>query len=214
MRLGYAVCRAFCQATSIFMFRTRLFGMENVPKTGPVVLICNHQSFLDPVLVTHALPREGHYMARDSLFNGGPLGRLVRYLNAFPVRRGEADITSIKETLRRLKSGALVTVFPEGTRTLDGAIAPMRPGALLLAKKANAPIVPTLILGAFEAWPRHLKLPRPRPILVAYDPPLSPERLRATPDEETITFIRDRLETLRAQYSRHPMFTRPLNGLA
>ncbi|MCA9245307.1 MAG: 1-acyl-sn-glycerol-3-phosphate acyltransferase [Phycisphaerales bacterium] len=206
MRAGYAVCRALCQATTIFMFRTRLFGMENVPKTGPVLLVCNHQSYLDPVLVTHALPREGHYMARDTLFRGGPFDRLIRYLNAYPVRRGEADLTAMKETLRRLKNDALVTVFPEATRTLDGSIAPMRPGVVLLAKKAKAPIVPTLILGAFEAWPRQAKLPHPKPILIAYDPPILPEQMRETPDDETIATVRDRLEALRTRYVGHPMF--------
>jgi 1-acyl-sn-glycerol-3-phosphate acyltransferase len=172
MRLYYRFCRFWCQWLYILLIRGRVFGTHRVPKTGAVLLACNHQSFLDPVLATLALPRECDYMARDTLFANPFFRRLILSLNAFPIRRGEADVTAIKETLRRLKAGRLVTTFPEGTRTQDGRIGPMLAGIGSVAKKANVPIVPVLIEGAYEAWPRHQRLPGRCEITVVYGEPI------------------------------------------
>jgi 1-acyl-sn-glycerol-3-phosphate acyltransferase len=187
--------------------RGRVFGTRNVPLTGGVLLVCNHQSFLDPILATFALPRECHYMARDSLFRNPLFRRLIEGLNAFPIKRGTADMWAIKETLRRLKAGRLVTTFPEGTRTEDGSVGAMQPGVILLARKAGVPVVPAMILGAFEAWPRHSPLPRPHPIIVAYGEPLPPEMLKRLGDEECIRVVRDRIIALMERYRQHPLLT-------
>lgn len=183
-------------------FRYRAFGMRHVPRTGGVLLVSNHQSFLDPVLVGLPLPRECHYMARDTLFNNRWFGWLISYLNAFPVKRGTADTGAIKETIRRLRGGYAVLTFPEGTRTRDGRIGPMRAGVVLVARKTQVPIVPTLILGAYEAWPRTAKLPRPRRMLVAFGPPLYPHRHPEWSDDACVARVREALLTLQARYAR------------
>jgi 1-acyl-sn-glycerol-3-phosphate acyltransferase len=204
MRPWYRFSRFWCQAFFLTFCRGRVFGRQNVPLTGGVLLVCNHQSFLDPVLATLALARECDYMARDTLFRHRIFRRLIQSLNAFPIKRATADIGAIKETLRRLKAGHLITVFPEGTRTADGAIGPMQPGPILIARKAGVPIVPTLIQGAFEAWPRHARWPRPRPVSVAYGAPLWPAEMRARPDEECISLVRARIIALRAKHRQSP----------
>jgi 1-acyl-sn-glycerol-3-phosphate acyltransferase len=213
MRLYYRFCRLVTQVLFLFLFRGRVFGTHNVPRAGGVLLVCNHQSFLDPVLATLALPRECHYMARDTLFRNCWFRLLIESLNAFPVRRGTADVGSIKETLRRLKRGALVTVFPEGTRTPDGEVHPMEPGVVLLARKADVPLVPTLILGAFEAWPRQALLPRPAPIIVAYDQPLWPRQMEQRSGEDCINLVRERIRAMMKRYRRHPLLVRRLKPL-
>ena len=200
MRPWYRFCRVLCQLGFVLLFRGRVFGARYVPLRGPVVLACNHQSFLDPVLATVALPRECHFMARDTLFRSPFFRRLIESFNAFPVRRGSADLAAVKETLRRLRAGALVTAFPEATRTPDGSLQPMRGGVLLLARKAGAPLVPTLILGAFEAWPRGARLPRPAPILVAYGEPLWPDQLDGLSEEAAAALLRQRFEALWQRY--------------
>lgn len=200
MRLWYRFCRTWCQAAYLGFFRGRVFGTQNVPRTGGVLLVCNHQSFLDPVLATLALPRECHYMARDSLFHNPYFRRLIESLNAFPIKRGTADMRAIKETLRRLKNDQLVATFPEATRTHDGSIAAMQPGVILLARKARVPIVPTLIWGAFEAWPRHAKLPHSHPVLVAYDRPIWPEEMAGVSDEACVASVRNRILALCDRY--------------
>lgn len=205
MRPWYRFCRICCQALFTVFFRGRVFGVRNVPRRGGVLLVCNHQSFLDPVLVTLALPRECHYMARDTLFEHPFFKRLIESLNAFPIKRGTADLRAIKETLRRLKNEQLVVTFPEATRTPDGSIGPMQPGVVLLAKKTNVPIVPALILGAFEAWPRHARLPRPRPVLVAYGEPIRPDALAAVDDDACIEMVRQRVLALQQRFAGHGM---------
>lgn len=205
MRLWYRFCRLVCQAAFLLVFRGRVFGTRRVPRTGGVLLVCNHQSFLDPVLATLALPRECHYLARDSLFTHPLLRRLIRSLNAFPIRRGSADVGGVKEALRRLRRGALIATFPEGTRTFDGRIGPMQAGVVLLARRANVPIVPTLIVGAYEAWPRQRRLPRPRPVIVAYGEPLWPHQMRTLSDEACVALVRRRLLAMMTHYRQHAL---------
>lgn len=204
MRLWYRACRVLCCWVMLWVFRGRVFGAHRVPRQGGVLLVCNHQSFLDPVVATYALPRECHYMARDSLWSSRPLAWLMNSLNAFPIRRGSADLTAIKETLRRLKSGALVTAFPEGTRTPDGRVLPMEAGVVVLARRAGVPIVPTMIVGAFEAWPRQHRLPHPAPIVVYYGQPLTPQRLAAMDDEAGAELIRSRIVEMMERARRMP----------
>lgn len=208
MRLWYRFCRSMCHLLFLGFCRGRVFGAARVPLRGPVLLVCNHQSFLDPVLATLALRRECHYMARDTLFRGGLFQRLIASLNAFPIRRGSADVGAIKETLRRLRQGALITVFPEGTRTPDGRVRAMQPGVALLARRAGAPLVPTLILGAFECWPRQAKLPRPHPVIVAYGRPLVPAEMQGRTDEECIALVRARILEMKERFERHPLLKR------
>jgi len=205
MRIGYGISQRFCQLGFLSYFRGRVFGREHVPRRGPVVLVCNHQSFMDPVFATQALPRECHYMARDTLFKNAAFRRVIEYYNAFPVRRGTADIGAIKETLRRLKRGGLVTMFPEGTRTPDGRVGEMQSGVVLIARKARAPLVPTMILGAFEAWPRHRKTPRFAPVIVAYGQPVSACEVRALDAERCIEILRERIIALMQRYRSHSL---------
>lgn len=208
IRWGYGFCRRMAQILYVFLFRGRVFGTRHVPRQGGVLLVSNHQSFLDPILATLALPRECSYMARDTLFRRPAFGRLIRFLNAFPVKRGTADLGAIRETLRRLKRGELVLTFPEATRTPDGSIGPMRAGVILLARKTRVPVVPALILGAFESWPRTAKLPVPRPIRVVYGPPLYPHQHPEWNDEQCVERVRGQILALQKRLQAHPQFLR------
>jgi 1-acyl-sn-glycerol-3-phosphate acyltransferase len=213
MRLWYRFGRVICQTLYTFVCRGRVFACRNVPVTGGVLLVCNHQSFFDPVLATLALPRECHYMARHTLFRNAFFRRLIESLNAFPIKPGTADVGAVKETLRRLKRGALITAFPEGTRTPDGLVHAMQSGVVLIARKARVPIVPTLILGAFESWPRQARVPQPRPIIVAYGKPLEPEDIRRAGDDQCIRIVRGRIVGMMERYRRHPLLAGRLRPL-
>jgi 1-acyl-sn-glycerol-3-phosphate acyltransferase len=213
MRLWYRFGRVICQTLYTFVCRGRVFGCRNVPVTGGVLLVCNHQSFFDPVLATLALPRECHYMARHTLFRNAFFRRVIESLNAFPIRPGTADVGAIKETLRRLKRGALITAFPEGTRTPDGLVHAMQSGVVLIARKARVPIVPTLILGAFESWPRQARVPQPRPIIVAYGRPLWPAEMVGVDDEQCIGVVHERVVRMMERYRRHPLVAGRLRPL-
>ena len=143
----------FCKV----FFRCRFYGRENVPKTEAFLLICNHQSFIDPVLLAVAAKRHLHFLARDTLFKNKFFAWLISSVNAMPVRRGEADMGAMKMIISKLKEGKPVLLFPEGTRSLDGKISAFKPGFGLLCKRGKAGILPAVIDGAFEAWPKNKK---------------------------------------------------------
>jgi len=202
IRLGYRFCRFLCKGFCATYLKTRCCGIGNVPATGGVLLVSNHQSFVDPVLTTMALYREGNYMARDSLFSNPWFGRLIEYLNAFPVRRGTADLAAIKESMRRLRQGRVVLLFPEGTRTPDGRIQPLLPGMFAIAKKTGVPIVPVLVDGMFQAWPRHQLLPSPGNVVVEYGRPIWPGQFEELSPEQLMGLVRRRLIAMQHRWHR------------
>ncbi|MCK4660551.1 MAG: 1-acyl-sn-glycerol-3-phosphate acyltransferase [Phycisphaerae bacterium] len=161
-----------------------------------MLLASNHQSFLDPILLTNALPRECHYMARDTLFRNKHFARIIRMYNSFPIKRGKADLAGVKETLRRLKAGVLVLTFPEGTRSPDGRVFPFHPGVFAIARKARVPIVPAAIEGAHEAWPRGAKLPRPARVWVEYGQPIPVDVIRGTDARQATKDLTAQVRTL------------------
>lgn len=160
--------------TTLYL-RARVYGRRHVPSEGGVLLVSNHQCWIDPALVGMGLDRECHYMARDTLFVKPAFARLIRSMNAFPVQRNAADVGAIKEALRRLKQGHAVLVFPEGTRTPDGRVHEMLPGLVAIAKRAQVPIVPVLLDGLFQAWPKWCRLPRAGDMVMQYGKPIWPK---------------------------------------
>lgn len=175
------VCRVFCG----LFFKLRVYGIENIPEKGAFLLVSNHQSFLDPIFCGVRLKRHLYFLARDSLFTHWFFGRLFSSVNAIPVRRGQADLGAIKKIIGKLKDGKGVCLFPEATRTSDGKIAAFKPGFGLLCRRGEAAVVPTVIDGAFEAWPRHKKLFSPgHKIVICYGRCISAEVVKKMNDRE------------------------------
>ncbi len=188
--LWYRIMRRFFQVTMCAVWKVRVFQRRYEPATGGALYICNHQSFLDPMLMSFALRRPMNYMARESLFRPPIFRNIIRSLNAFPVRRGEADLSALKNAMRLLKGGEQVVVFPEGTRTCDGRIGEFLPGVAMLAQRAAEWTVPVLIEGAFEAWPRWQMLPRPGSVVVRYAPPIPADDARKKSAHEFVNDVR------------------------
>ena len=143
----------FAQELSFLYFkvfhRFELKGLENVPKNGPFILASNHQSFLDPPALGCRLPRDLHYFARNTLFVG-PLGFIIKNLNSIPVNRDHLDLKTLRLVLQVLSSGEPLLVFPEGTRTETGKLGLPQKGIGLLVSKANVPVLPAKIAGAYS----------------------------------------------------------------
>jgi 1-acyl-sn-glycerol-3-phosphate acyltransferase len=158
--------------------RCRICNVERVPATGPVLLACNHASFYDPPLVGSALPRDICYLARESLFKTSLGNWVLRKLNCIPVDREGGGAAGLKGVLDNLERGRAVILFPEGTRTRDGRLQPVRSGIGLAVIKADAPVVPVRVFGSYEAWGRHHKVPRPVQLVVKFGQPLRFESLR------------------------------------
>ena len=151
----YCFCRLATYLAYRLFFRFRRYGMENLPVSGPCILVSNHQSHLDPPAIGHCGRRRGiHFIARGSLFNNKGFAWLIRALNSIPIRRGEADLKAIKEALRRLDAGAAVVVFAEGTRSETGAMKVFERGTLLLLRKSRCPVVPVAVEGFYDIWPK------------------------------------------------------------
>lgn len=154
------------------MFSYKAYGVENVPPRGGVLLAANHQSYLDPVLVGVPMVRPVSYMANAYLFKNPLMAGLIRRLHAFPVQQGKGDRAAVNACIEKLKEGHVLCIFPEGHRSSDGELQPLQRGIALMARRAEVPVVPVAIDGAYDAWPRRSKFPRPRPIHLMYGKPI------------------------------------------
>jgi 1-acyl-sn-glycerol-3-phosphate acyltransferase len=150
----YEGMRLLARLVFPLLFRLRVNGVENVPKTGPVILVSNHLNWTDIPLVGYRVMRRTHFMAKVELFQKAPLKWLIIGLGAFPVRRGEADRQAIKQAEEVLKAGQVLVIFPEGTRSKSHAMKEGLPGAALIAVRSGAPVVPVAISGSerFKLW--------------------------------------------------------------
>ncbi|MDJ0775777.1 MAG: lysophospholipid acyltransferase family protein [Mastigocoleus sp. MO_167.B18] len=147
-------------------FQGRIYGVENVPKTGPLVVVSNHASNFDPPIVSNCVGRPVAYMAKEQLFKVPVLGQAIQLYGAYPVSRGTADRTAIRAALNCLGQGWAVGVFLQGTRTEDGLITDPKRGAALIAAKAKAPLLPVCLWGTHAIEEKGKKLPRSVPVTV------------------------------------------------
>jgi 1-acyl-sn-glycerol-3-phosphate acyltransferase len=184
------------------LFDIKVFGRHHVPGDGGVLMVANHQSYLDPVLVGVQIRRPLSYLAKAELFENPAFAWLIRSLHAFPLRQGEGDKGAMEQTIRELQSGKMLLIFPEGTRTPDGQIGPMQRGIALVIRRAKAPVLPVVIDGSYEAW-KGRKIFRPWPIAVCYGPAMELAGL----DSKTVLHVvgaqlRGMLDALREQRRR------------
>lgn len=179
-------------------FRFRCHGGEHVPREGPLVLVCNHQSNLDPLMVGVACPRQLSYLARDTLFVG-PIGWLIRSFDAIPIDREGTGLAGLRNTLGRLKKGDAVLMFPEGTRTADGNLQPIKPGFIPLVRRSGAAIIPVALDGAFRSMPRGVKWPRPVRIALRFGLPVIPREIESLNDEQLLERIAESIAASRQQ---------------
>jgi 1-acyl-sn-glycerol-3-phosphate acyltransferase len=193
-------------------FSLRMEGRRGrIPRTGPVLILANHQSFFDPIMVGLVSPRPLVYLARKTLFTPRWFGGLIRSLNAVPVDQEGVAKEGFKAILRHLQAGDAVVVFPEGTRTETGALSPLKPGIQLLIKRLRMPIVPVGIAGAFEAMPYWEKVPKLSPLFgeatrssvaVTVGKPIDSQRYEDMPREQMLAELTAELQKLKDRAER------------
>ena len=159
MNLWYHLCRFIEHVIACSLYDVRFLNRNNCPKKGPVLLVCNHQSYFDPLLCGMLLNRECDFMAKKGLFNNPMFGRFLRSVNTFPVNQENPGASSIRVTIARLIQNRVVVLFPEGQRTLNGNLQSLKNGFELIARKSKATILPVVIDGAYKVWPYNKKYP-------------------------------------------------------
>src|SRR5687767_4537691 len=196
MRWWWRLSQGLARFGANVFWKFRVFGLENIPRTGGVLLASNHQSYLDPVLVAMVLPREMHFMARRTLFRNPAFRAIIAGYNAFAIERDSADVKGVKSAIARLEAGNILLVFPEGTRTENGSIGLMKPVGVL-AERAAVPIVPVLIQGAYEVWPKGRGIPHFGRISLIFGKPLKPENTSAEGIRDAIVGLKGELSGCR-----------------
>ncbi len=193
--LFWFVCRTW--------LRVSIAGQERLDHQRGGLLLINHQSFLDPLLVAVMLKRPVSFLARDSLFRVPVVGWILRKTYVIPISREAARGGSIRVAMERLDQGFLVGIFPEGTRSRDDQVQDFRPGFLALARRTNQPIYPVGLAGPGRVMPRGAWFVRPGRIQVVYGEPLSEEDLQqlhdGNDDKALCQLARDRV----ALYASH-----------
>jgi 1-acyl-sn-glycerol-3-phosphate acyltransferase len=138
------------------LFRLKVTGQENIPQDGPFIIVANHSSLLDPVILGVSIKPKIIFVAAAYLFEIRLLGYLLRMANSIPVQR-ENDIKAIKQSLKILQQGGVLGIFPEGGVDRQKDNLPIKAGAAYLATKVGVPIVPIKIKGADKVLPRGAK---------------------------------------------------------
>lgn len=172
------------------VWRMRAHGRENVPKTGPLIVACNHVSNLDPPVLGTACPRRISYMAKQELFAIPVLGPLISAVGAYPVDRKGSATAAVKRSVEVLRSGGVVGIFPEGGRNITGENE-VREGVALLASLGKAPVVPACIVGTGQAG-------RLAQFHVIFGKPLSLPRDRKASREEMANFTAEVMRAIRS----------------
>lgn len=162
--LFYKISRAVVRTYLKLFYKWKIYGVENIPDSGSVILISNHISNFDPVVVICSTDRQIHYMAKEELFKVPILGKLLSIYGTFPIKRGGNDRKAIKTGLEILKKGKVLGIFPEGTRSKTGVIGQGLPGAALFALKSDAIVIPIGIASTYKYF---------KPITINFGKPIN-----------------------------------------
>ncbi len=147
----WGVGRLTIQPVVVGFTRLRVYGKERVPRSGGVVVACNHFSWIDPPALGAASPRTIYYMAKIEAHRAPGLGRLIRAFGCFPVRRGESDREAVRTMREVVRSGKALGLFVEGTRQRSGVPGEVQPGAAMVALQEGVPVIPAAVHGS-QTW--------------------------------------------------------------
>ncbi|GAB6098462.1 lysophospholipid acyltransferase family protein [Halanaerocella petrolearia] len=161
-------------------FSWEVNGGDNLPQSGPTIVVSNHVSNFDPPILAAALDRKVHYMAKKDLFKNPVADKVLKYYGAFPVRRGGADKSAIKKALQILDNGKVLALFPEGTRNPGSKLKRAKLGIVMLATKSKVPILPVGLSGTGSPFQREVEVNIGQPFKLKrfYDRRLTKEEKR------------------------------------
>lgn len=177
MEIIYDLGRASFFVVFKLFYGYKITGRENIPEEGPVIIACNHASYLDPPLVGAGLRRRINFVAKEELFKNPVLRYLFTKWRSFPIKRDQFDKAMLKSILDRLRNGEMVGLFPEGTRSPDENLLPAKPGLGMIVSMANCPVVPAHINGSWRTLGKVNKKLRAVPISLTFGKPMVFEKV-------------------------------------
>ena len=195
----YFLVRLTSQYFGVFLFHARCYDRHWIPGKGGGLILSSHQSHFDPVLIGVTFNERLNYLARRTLFNNRIFGAIISLLDAIELDRDRSGLAGLKETLQRLRRGEKVLIFPEGTRSSSGQLAPLKPGFISVAKRSKVPLIPVAITGAFEALPRGSKIPVRNPIRLVVGKPIEFDEVVELTDDELLALVQARLQAVDAK---------------
>lgn len=168
----YWIIKTIAWPVTRIYVRLRVEGLHHVPATGPVMVVANHASFVDPIVLGSAFPRRITFMITRPIYKLRRLTWFYYLMGTIPVAPEIPDPGAMKSALRVLHAGGIVGIFPEGQRMPDGNLGEGKAGAALLAARTGVPVVPAAIVGAHAVMPVGAAFPRPRPVKVVFGSPI------------------------------------------
>lgn len=176
------------------LWKIEFRGVENIPKYGGLIVAANHQTYIDPFWLSLKIKRPTRYLAWSAAFTWPLVGQCLTWFGAWPLALEGSDPAAIRRSVKWLREGGAVVIFPEGGRsTSTGELERFKAGAVRLALEANVPILPVTIKGGNQIWPRGWRFPRPGRVVVIYHPLIHPKQAA---DEETRAAARRESERL------------------
>jgi 1-acyl-sn-glycerol-3-phosphate acyltransferase len=180
----YRLAQRLVRALWPLVGRVQVEGLDHIPDRGAFILIANHQSYLDPILLQAVVRRPIHTMSKSTQFSDPITGPIVKALKGFPVRRFQVDPQAVRLALRILAEGHAVGIYIEGERTWDGRLQPPRLGTIRLLLKAGVPVIPCGINGTYDIWPRWDRRVRRGTVRIRVGEPMLFPRLDTRPERE------------------------------
>src|SRR3990172_747407 len=168
----YSIAVLIISIFARLLFRLKVSGVENIPLSGGVIIAANHFSYLDIPLLSYGLNRPANFIGKKQLFTIPVAGTLLRLLGGIPIDREKIDRSALREIMKKLNSGNVVVIYPEGTRSHDGRLQPGKPGVGFIVRMSGKKVVPTAILGTDKAMPSGSWFIRPSPVTIRFGEPL------------------------------------------
>jgi len=180
-------------------YRFRAWGADRIPRTGPVLFVSNHQSFIDlPLIGSAASMRHFFVLARSSLYRSRTFRWLLAPYNTVSLARGESDIKALRRGIELLDQGQALLLYPEGTRSIDGLVGPFKPGMMLIVRRTRPMVVPVAVEGTGTAWPNNKMLPRLfGRVGIKFGEPIPADQLLDMGTDAALEHLRTTVETMR-----------------
>lgn len=175
-------------------YRVKRVGLKSFPREGPLILVSNHISYIDPLLIGLTFPRQIAWMMLESIYRRPVINYICRRTSVIPVKRDARDLQAVRQAIGVVEKGQVLGLFPEGRMSRDGRLQSfLGHGAALISLKTGAPVLPTAIEGSSNSFPPEGRFPRPAKIVVKYGSLLSFSKRKGKLDREMVTEATERL---------------------